>query len=221
MAPRVVLFDVMETVLRLEPLRRRFTDVGRPEHELELFFARSLRDGMAYTLAGDAPPFRELAQAQLRLTSGLDDDSIAHVLRGFGELPPQPDVERALRLLADAGVPAYAFTHGSAELTRASMSRSPVFETIRDVLSTERLHSFKPPARVYHWACEQVGAAPAETALVAVHSWDTHGARRAGLLAGFATRLEGELPATADRPHVVADRLDEVVEGLLALPDTR
>lgn len=54
-----MLFDVFETLVQLDPLRRRFIDVGRPGHELELWFARSLRDGMAYTLAGDARPFRE------------------------------------------------------------------------------------------------------------------------------------------------------------------
>lgn len=58
--PRVVLVDVFETMLALEGLRRRFVDIGLPGHELELFFARVLRDGMALTLAGEAPPFGEV-----------------------------------------------------------------------------------------------------------------------------------------------------------------
>jgi 2-haloacid dehalogenase len=61
--------------------------------------------------------------------------------------------------------------------------------------------------------------APADrVALVAAHSWDVHGAVRAGLLGGLATRLEGAVPDVVARPHVAAERLDVVVERLLALP---
>jgi 2-haloacid dehalogenase len=71
---------------------------------------------------------------------------------------------------------------------------------------------------VYHWACSRVGSTPARTALVAAHSWDVHGAVSAGMIGGLATRLEGAVPATCARPHVAAERLDAVVDGLLALP---
>ena len=55
--PRVVLVDVLGTMLRMDALGSRFVDIGRPAEEAQLFFARTLRDGMALTLAGDAPPF--------------------------------------------------------------------------------------------------------------------------------------------------------------------
>lgn len=216
----MILFDVFETVLALEPLRGRFVEVGRPGHELELFFTRLLRDGMALTLAGEAPRFADVAAAALRTTSGgtLSQESIGHVLAGFAELPPHPDVEPAFRALAAAGVPAWAFTHGSAEVARTALDSAGLLELLRGVHSAESIGSFKPLPRVYHWACEQVGSDPAHTALVAAHSWDTHGAMRAGLLAGYVTRLDGELPAVFDRPTVVADSLTGVVDGLLALP---
>lgn len=54
--PLVVLFDVFETMLRVDALAARLVDVGRPAHEWELFFTRALRDGTALTLAGAAPP---------------------------------------------------------------------------------------------------------------------------------------------------------------------
>jgi 2-haloacid dehalogenase len=220
--PDVVLFDIFETVLQLEPLRARLVEVGRPGHELELFFTRLLRDGMALTAAGPAPPFGEVASAALRTVSGntLSRAEVEHVLAGFAELPAHPDVAPALGALADAEVPAWAFTHGSAQVARRALERAGVLGQLRGVLSAEELHAFKPPPRVYHWACEQAGTPPERTALVAVHSWDTHGAMRAGLLAGYATRLDGELPAVFDRPTVMADTLDGVVAGLLALPSS-
>ncbi|MBK1788171.1 haloacid dehalogenase [Prauserella cavernicola] len=217
--PDVVLFDVFETLVRLEPLRQRFTDAGRPGHELELFFARTLRDGMAYTLAGDAPSFRDVAAAQLDLTTGhtLSKAWRDHILDSFADLPLQPDAEPALDLLAAADVPAYGFTHGSSAILETIADCYGIRHKLRKVLSAEAIRSFKPPAKVYEWACEQTGTERSRTALVAVHSWDTHGAVRAGLLAGFATRLEGGLPAVAERPHVVAERVDQVVAALLEL----
>jgi 2-haloacid dehalogenase len=215
-----VLFDVFETLLQLDALRPRFVDVGRPEHELDLFFARTLRDGMALTLAGGAPAFAEVARSALIGTTGrrLSEEAVQHVLAGFKELPPHPDVEPALIELVRAKVPAYAFTQGSAEVAREALDRAQLRSYLRGVLSAEEIGSFKPPPAVYHWACRQIGSEPARTALVAAHSWDVHGAVRAGLLGGLATRLEGGMSDVFDAPHVVATNLDEVVERLLALP---
>lgn len=133
-------------------------------------------------------------------------------------MPPHPDVEPALAALATARVPAYAFTHGPAATAVAALGRSGLSSYLRNVFSCEEIRSFKPPQRVYHWACAQVDTAPALTAMVAAHSWDVHGAGRAGMTTGFVTRLEGGVPDVIDRPDVVAERLDQVVEQLLALP---
>ncbi len=48
---------------------------------------------------------------------------------------------------------------------------------------------------------------------------DVHGARRAGLLTGWASRLEGRFPQVFDRPDVSGRDLVEVVEGLMGLGD--
>jgi 2-haloacid dehalogenase len=218
--PRAVLVDVFETMLRVDALRSRFVDVGRPEHEWELFFTRTLRDGMALTLAGAVRPFAEVARAALRTTTrhSLAEEALDHVLAGFRELPPYPDVEPALQALAKAKIPAYAFTHGTGATARDALDAAGLRTYLRGVLSCEEIRSFKPPARVYHWACHQVDEPGDRVALLAAHSWDVHGAVRAGLVGGLATRLEGAVPDVVVRPHVAAERLDEVVDRLIALP---
>jgi 2-haloacid dehalogenase len=218
--PRVVLLDVYETMLQVEALSSRFVDVGRPDYEWELFFTRTVRDGMALTLAGGVRPFAEVARAALRTTTRhtLSDEALDHVLAGFGELPPHPDVEPALRALARARIPAYAFTQGAAAVASDALDRAGLRTYLRGVLSAEEIRSFKPPARVYNWACQQVDAPGDRVALVAVHSWDVHGAVRAGLVGGFATRLEGAVPDVVARPHVVGKDLELVADRLIALP---
>ncbi|WP_296377066.1 HAD-IA family hydrolase [Pseudonocardia sp.] len=219
--PRVVLLDVFETMLQVSDLGSRFVDVGRPAYEWELFFTRTLRDGMALTLAGAARPFCEVARAALRTTvrHTLSDQALDHVLNGFRELPPQPDVEPALAALARARIPVHAFTHGAAQVACDALDKAGLRTYLRSVLSAEEIQAFKPPVRVYQWACRQVDAPVDRVALVAAHSWDVHGAVRAGMVGGLATRLEGAVPDTVARPHVAAERLDVVVDRLLALPN--
>lgn len=218
--PRVVLVEVFETMLRVDALRSRFVDVGRPPEEVPLFFARTVRDGMALTLAGPAPPFLDVARAALRTVAGpgLSPEAVEHVLSGLCELPPHPDVEPALMALARARVPTYAFTHGDPAVATAALDRAGLRTYLREVLSTEAVHAFKPAPQVYRWACARVDSPPERTALLAANSWDVHGAIRVGLVGAFATRLEGRVSEVTRRPHVIAERLDDTVIRLLNLP---
>jgi 2-haloacid dehalogenase len=129
--PKVVFFDVFETLLSLEPLRQRIVEVGQPPHLLELFFTRTIRDGMALTLAGSYETFGTVARAALAQASGwvLDDDQIEYVVSGFAELPVHKDVVPALHRLADAGIPARAFTHGPAEVASSALRKAGVYES--------------------------------------------------------------------------------------------
>ena len=55
--PEAVTFDVIETLMPLEPLRERFTVAGL-RHLLELWFTFTLRDGIARWLPPATTPVR-------------------------------------------------------------------------------------------------------------------------------------------------------------------
>ena len=105
--PAVVAFDVIETLMSLEPLRARLTDIGQPPGLLEAWYTRTLRDGMALSATGDYVGFADVAEAALRgLTHyTLSDEQVAHIMAGFNELPAFPDALPAVRRLADVGQP--------------------------------------------------------------------------------------------------------------------
>src|SRR5262249_28510040 len=50
--PAAVVFDVIETLMPPAPLRERFAAAGLPPYLLELWFTRTLRDGMALAATG-------------------------------------------------------------------------------------------------------------------------------------------------------------------------
>lgn len=218
--PRTVVFDVVETLISLEPLRERFVEVGLPASTLERWFDRMLRDGMALTLAGDYRPFPEVAGSVLRVIGAgeLDDDAVAHVLGGLATLPAQPDAEPAMRILTDAGISVTCLTNGAREATDAFLDRSGLDRFTDEVVSVAEIGMWKPPRAVYDHALARLDRSAADVALVAVHAFDCHGAHAAGLTTGWAARLERHYAEIFTPADVVGEDLVEVATRLAELP---
>lgn len=219
--PRVVVFDVVETLAGLDPVADRLARHGLDRGELSGWFTRMLRDGMALTAAGGYAGFAEVAGSALaaHTRGALSDDQIDEVVAGFGELDPQPDAVAAVRAARDAGMRVFTLTNGAAATTRAFLDRAGVAGEVEDVLSIDDVRAWKPNAAVYRYAVETADVPPGRVALVAVHSWDIFGARQAGLTTGWCPRLEGAPTPVFGAADVVADTLDEVVAGLADLPE--
>lgn len=145
--PHAVVFDVVETLMSLEPLRARLEDLGQPGHLLETWFARLLRDGFALSAAGDYRSFPDVGASALHAVTGyeLDDDQVASFLAGFGELPAYPDAEPAMRRLHDAGTQVATLTNGTAESTSSFLDRTGLAPLVQQVISCEEVGSWKPP----------------------------------------------------------------------------
>lgn len=64
-----------------------------------------------------------------------------------------------------------------------------------------------------------LGVDAADTALIAVHAWDIHGANQVGLTTGWCSRLEGAFGSVFDAPDVTGADLTAVAAALLALDE--
>lgn len=221
--PRVVVFDVNETLFSLDRLGDAFEEAGLPGHALDLWFARVLMDGFALASAGRMVTFRPLAEERLRRalrSYGLDhgDGAVSAILDRFPELEPYGDVRPALERLRDAGVTAVTLTNGSAGTTRTMLESNGLDGLVDRCFDVEMAGRWKPAPEPYELVAREYGAEPAEVALVAVHSWDVLGAEAVGLTTAWVARLEGEpVPQLAD-PDVTAPSLVEAVDALLSLP---
>ncbi|WP_369135000.1 HAD family hydrolase [Modestobacter sp. I12A-02662] len=217
--PRVVAFDVNETLLDLAPVRAALVEHGEPAELLPTVFARTLGTGFAATVAGTWCRFRDAFEASLAQLTGLSGAQRADVADRFLELVPHPDVEPALRRLKEAGVRVVTLTHGSPGVAEAGLTRGGLGALVERTLSTETIRAWKPSREAYLWAAGVCDVPPAQLALVAVHSWDVHGAQQAGLTGGWAARAERVFPPVFSEPHVSGESLPDVVAGLLDLPD--
>lgn len=214
-----VAFDVLETLLDLEPIGARFEEVGQPAAVLGPFFMRFQRDALALTLAGDVADFIATARQALRTETkqAMSDDAIAYVLDGFAQVPAFPDAAPALRKLSEAGVTIGCVTVGDPDNTRSFLSEAGLETYVDQVVTTDVVGVWKPAPDVYHYTARTLGCELDRMALVAVHAWDCHGAKRAGALAGWCSRLEGEFGDVFVPADVRGDDLVEVVDRLLAL----
>ncbi len=216
--PRVVAFDVNETLLDLAPVRAALVEHGEPADLLPTVFARTLGTGFAATVAGSWCRFRDAFEASLAQLTGLSAAQRADVADRFLELVPHPDAEPALRRRTEAGVRVVPRTHGSPGIAEAGLTRGGLGALVERSLSTETIRAWKPSREAYLWAAGVCDVPPAQLALVAVHSWDVHGAQQAGLTGGWAARAERVFPPVFGAPHVSGESLPDVVAGLLDLP---
>jgi 2-haloacid dehalogenase len=217
--PLAVAFDVNETLISLEPMATRMEEVGLPGILVKAWFPRTLLYGLGLSVAGDYVSFPAAAAESLRAVSGytLSEEAVAHVMAGFAGLPAHPDVEPAMKTLAAGGVRMICLTNGNAEVTQAFLDRCGLAGYIEQVVATSEVNAWKPPAKVYHHGASRLGLPPEQVALVAVHAWDCHAAKRAGLMAGWAARAEGGYGEIFSPADVMGADLLEVAEGLLNL----
>jgi 2-haloacid dehalogenase len=217
--PAAVAFDVIETLMSIEPLRGRLTDIGQPPYLLEAWYTRTLRDGMALSATGDFAAFPDVAESSLRgITSySISDEAVKHVMAGFSELSAFPDATSAVSSLSEAGIRVACLTNGPADLTASFVERSGLGPMVERVISVGEVYRWKPAVVVYLYAAEVLGVPPERLALVTAHDWDCHGAKRAGLTTGWVRRGSGGFGEPFAPPDVTGETLTEVTAKLLAL----
>ncbi|MGW7524192.1 haloacid dehalogenase type II [Streptomyces sp. NPDC054783] len=201
--PRVLVFDVNETLTDMTPLADRLEHVGLPGHLLSAWFAGVLRDGVALTLAGGHASFAAVAGDGLRaLAAGAQgatdpEQAAAHVLAGLPELPVHPDVPGGVRALRAAGYRLATLTNGSADTTRAVLDRAGLTDCFESHLDVEAPGRWKPAREAYAHALDAMGVPAGAALLVSVHPWDVDGAARAGLPTAWLRRTSRPYPSTA------------------------
>ncbi len=220
--PKVVAFDVIETLFNLKPMGKRLAQAGLPEQALPVWFARLLRDAFALDATGVFKTFREVATSTLEVLMAEHDvrpkeEDVNNVLAGFGELPAHEDVKPAFKTLKDAGIRIITLTNGSAETTQKLLKNAGVGDLVERAISIDEVKHWKPRREVYLHAAKVCGVQPQEVALVAAHAWDVQGASQAGLTTGWVSRAEKAFPQIMQAPDVKGDTLTAVVQQLSAL----
>jgi 2-haloacid dehalogenase len=222
--PEVVAFDVNETLSDMAPMAAEFTGAGLPADLRATWFAATLRDGFALAAAGSEAGFADIAGDALRtllhrrpdLTRPADD-VVDAVLAAFRNLSVHPDVADGMRTLARGGLRIVTLTNGAASIGQGLLERAGLADVVEQFLSVEEAGRWKPASQAYQLAADRTGVPLERIALVAVHPWDTDGAKRAGMTSAWLNRTGVPYPSVFTPPDVVGADLPAVAAQLLTL----
>jgi 2-haloacid dehalogenase len=187
---------------------------------IELWFAQTLRDGLALTASGAYADFSTIATACLSAlfeelpVQAPATEAAEHVVAGLGELDLHPDVAPGIRDLADLGVRIVTLSNGSVQTSEALLERAGIRHLVERCLSVADAGRWKPDRSAYRFAAEQCDVQPNELMLISVHPWDIDGAARAGLLTGWVARKGGDYPPYFRTPDVGERDLPRLVASL-------
>jgi 2-haloacid dehalogenase len=216
--PKLIIFDVNETLLNLAPLQ---TSVGKAlngrEDLLPLWFSTMLHYSLVDTLTNDYHDFGQIGAAALLMVAeaqGIDlhpDEARRSIVDTITKLLPHADVVPALRAFSAAGFRVVSLTNSSNKGVTAQFEYAGITELFERCFSVEDVSAFKPDPRTYQWVLNELGVQPEEAMMVAAHAWDLAGAKAVGLQTAFIRRPGSVLYPNTSEPDYVVENLGELV----------
>lgn len=221
--PKVIFFDVNETLLDLSSLKVSVIQSLNGRQELaSLWFTTLLQYSLVATVGGNYRDFSEIGAAALQMVAKnqnieLTVEKARETLTPMLSLPAHLDVSEALSSLKEAGFRLVTLTNSSNQTIHNQMIYSGLKEYFDEILSVEDIAMYKPHRNVYEWAAGKMNVEPGEAMMVAAHGWDVAGAHWAGWQTAFISRPGQQLYPLAPIPEMVAPSLTQVAEKLIAL----
>lgn len=220
--PRVIVFDLMGTLLDLQAMDthfERFFDNAAIRKE---WFTQTLQLAMAAVLTNSYEDFSVQADTALEMTArhykvsmlGEEKNLILGTLR---KLRAFPDVAQNLKRLRDAGLKLAVLTNSTLPAAEAQLTFAGLGDHFEQVISTDEVRCFKPAPEVYQLAAKRLAVEPGQVCLVSAHDWDVTGALRAGCAAAFLARPGQVMNPFGPQPEVKGADLGEVADKLLAV----
>jgi 2-haloacid dehalogenase len=191
--PRLIVFDVNETLLSLQPIRRNLEAIFGGDPPIGEWFARLLHGSLVANILDQHRRFGDIgAEVLINLAARrgvlLRAEDAVEALAPMSELPPHPDVLEGVERLAAAGFDMVALTNGSSDMAVAQIENAGLGQLLTRVVSVDEVGKFKPDPAPYRHAAEMMGVDLGEMVLVAAHDWDCAGAMSAGAQAVFVKR---------------------------------
>lgn len=220
--PRVIVFDLMGTLLNLQAMDPHFERFFGDAAVCKQWFMQTVQLSMAAVLTNSYEDFAVQADTGLEMTArhykvsmlGEEKNLILGTLR---KLRPFPDVAKNLQRLRDAGLRLAVLTNSTEQVAEAQLSFAGLREHFEQVISANEIRCFKPVQEVYQLAASKLNVEPGQVRLVTGHDWDVTGALRAGCSAAFVARPGQVMNPFGPQPDVKGADLGDVIDKILAI----
>lgn len=192
--PRVLVFDVNETLLDIDSLATYFAQMFDDPAVLRTWFSELILYSMTLTISGQYADFFTLGRSALQMVStarglDLDLDEADSLLEAMRTMPAHRDVEDGLRRLRDGGFRLVTLTNSPHRAGRASpLDEAGLSGFFERQFSVDPQRAYKPAPQLYTGVATALGVQPADCTMVAAHAWDLIGAAAAGMGTAFVAR---------------------------------
>ncbi|MFD2256714.1 haloacid dehalogenase type II [Luteolibacter algae] len=221
--PEVLFFDVNESLLDLEPLKKSVAKAfGGRDDLVTLWFTTMLQYSLVESAGESYQEFGEIGAAAMVMVARKNEidlgiEEAKEAIKPITSLPAHPDVKPALERLKDAGYRLVTLTNSPQKGVDAQMENAGLSHFFEKRLSVGEIETYKPNRRTYLWAAEQMGVKPENSMLLAAHGWDIAGARWAGLRAVFLSRPGAQLYPLGPPPEHSSADLSKAADYLVTL----
>lgn len=218
--PNLLIFDVNETLLDMEPIQSDINESLGSKNAFNLWFSKLLEYSSAETLTGNYLDFGKVGLKTLMMTAkilsvDLSEEKAKKILGKITKLAVHQEVPAALKSLKKAGFTLVALTNGGIKTVEEQLKCAEIYDLFDAVYSVEAVKKFKPHPEPYEYVLQQQNKEPEQAMLIAAHAWDILGAQRVGLQTGFISRPGKFLYAVEDKPTVEASTLQDIAKALL------
>jgi 2-haloacid dehalogenase len=218
--PRIIVFDVNETLLDVSALEPHFIRVFGDGCMLREWFSTLLLYSEVATLAGPYADFQAIGKAALEMTAmsrgvQMSDKDCERILESVLTLPAHPDVTAGLQRLSNAGLRLVALTNSSPTAVDAQLRNAGLSAWFERTFSVESVRRFKPAPEPYRFVAQELGVQTGGLRMVAAHAWDIVGAMRAGCAAAFVARPGKVLYPLGPPPDIIGPDLRVVADRIV------
>lgn len=218
--PRIIVFDVNETLLDVGALAPQFQRIFGNAGVTQEWFSNVVLYSQVATIAGPYVDFGTIARGALDMTAAAHGLALAPtdrdgILRGLVSLPAHSDVPDGLQRLRAAGFRLVTLTNSAPAAVDQQLKNAGLGGYFERVFSVDAVRRFKPAAEVYHLVATELHVAPSQLRLVAAHAWDVLGAMRAGCAAAFVARPGKALFPLGEAPDMIGATVRDVADQIV------
>jgi 2-haloacid dehalogenase len=215
--PKVIIFDVNETLLDLTPMKKSVgVALSGRDDLLPLWFSTMLHYSLVDTLRGEYRSFGEIGTAALMMVADINgvaldyDAAKTAIVTPLRSLPAHSDVKQGLQVLSEHDYKVVSLTNSSYKGVETQFKNAALTEFFDKRYSVDSIKKFKPHPDTYKMVLDDLGLKPEEALMVAAHAWDIAGAKSAGLQTAFIARAGKALYPLAAAPDYIVKDVQEL-----------
>jgi 2-haloacid dehalogenase len=212
MNPKAIVFDAYGTLLDVHSVIRE-AGADLPEALSTLWRQKQLEYTWLRSLMERYEDFLDVTEAALRAACAqfkiaASEEQIESLMQAY--LRPAAFADARVALDRLRGERLAILSNGSKKMLEAAVRHNGLEEYFEEILSAERVKTYKPSPRVYALGPEVLKTPASDILFVSSNAWDAAGAKAYGYRVCWCNRAGAEMERLGFAADMTVTRLDEI-----------